>query len=232
MSFPESNKLRRRKEMNETNSQTTGTDAGAAQAVPAEPTAPVGSVTAYAGPTSALPPNWLVCVGRRLETATYRVLFQRIGTTWGGDGVKYFHLPDLRGQFLRGVDRAQDGTETPDFRDPERERRTGFVPPDSPSNPGNSGNAVGSFQRFATARPGTPFITNDSGAHSHGDPTWNGQPGPYELATTFRGPGGYDYGEQSAPTKANGNHQHMIVQGGDSETRPNNAYVYWIIRAK
>jgi hypothetical protein len=174
----------------------------------------------------------LVCDGRRLSNADYPDLHNRIGNTWGGDGAPDFFLPDLRGQFLRGVDRKQDGTEEPVKRDPNRDSRTSYVPPDAPHNPGNSGNAVGSFQGCATTLPGTQFTTDRPGNHSHGDPTWNGQGGVYELAVQFRGPGGYDYGAQSAPTTEAGDHSHTVTGGGDLETRPVNAYVYYIIRAK
>jgi hypothetical protein len=45
-------------------------------------------------------------------------------------------------------------------------------------------------------------------------------------------PFSYDYGAQSAPTTDAGSHSHKIIAGGDSESRPVNAYVYFIIRAK
>jgi len=194
--------------------------------------APIGSIVAFAGPPSNIPANWMVCDGRKLDKTQYSALHDRIGETWGGDGAPNFYLPDLRGQFLRGVDRKQDGKADPTKRDPERDSRDSFTPPDSPTNPGNKGNDVGSFQGSATARPGTQFVTDNPGDHHHGDPTWNGGPGQFELATSFRGPGGFDYGAQSAPTTNAGAHSHVIIGGGDSETRPINAYVYFIIRAK
>lgn len=193
---------------------------------------PVGSIVAFAGPVHKIPANWLVCDGRKLNPNEYGDLAGKIGTTWGGDNASFFYLPDLRGQFLRGVDRRGDGTEELPKRDPNRESRYAFLPPDAPNNPGNGGNAVGSFQGGATARPSTEFLTDNPGDHSHGDPTWNGSAGPYELATLYRGPGGHDYGADSAPTTTAGAHTHKIIGGGDPETRPVNAYVYYIIRAK
>lgn len=193
---------------------------------------PIGSVTAFAGPPEKIPPGWMVCDGRKLSVNQYPDLFEGIGTSWGGDGAPNFYLPDLRGQFLRGVDLKQDGAADQDKRDPDRELRYGVCPPDAAQNPGNSGNKVGSFQGCATTRPATSFITDNPGDHFHDDPTWNGKPDRYELATQYRGPGGYDYGAQSAPTGANGNHTHKVIGGGDSETRPVNAYVYFIIRVK
>ena len=42
------------------------------------------------------PQNWLLCDGSLLPIANYDTLFNLIGTTYGGDGVNTFALPDLR----------------------------------------------------------------------------------------------------------------------------------------
>lgn len=44
------------------------------------------------------PTNWLPCDGRLLSIGDYSPLFALIGTTYGGDGVSTFGLPDLRGR--------------------------------------------------------------------------------------------------------------------------------------
>lgn len=44
------------------------------------------------------PVGWFPCDGRLLSIAEYEVLFVLIGTTYGGDGVTTFGLPDLRGR--------------------------------------------------------------------------------------------------------------------------------------
>ena len=65
--------------------------------------APVGSVYTFAGAT--VPTGWLKCNGALLSRTTYASLFAVIGTTYGaGDGSTTFALPDLRGEFVRGVD--------------------------------------------------------------------------------------------------------------------------------
>lgn len=43
-----------------------------------------------------IPSRWLLCDGRELGVAQHRKLFELIGTTYGGDGVQTFRLPDLR----------------------------------------------------------------------------------------------------------------------------------------
>lgn len=181
----------------------------------------LGMVMAFVGSEDKIPlgDGWLPCDGRALpRTGQYADLFGIIGTLHGvGDGVNTFNIPDLRGYFLRGV----TGTSQVDKGLGERTPVAGDRP-----------NEAGSLQHAATALPRARFQTAPVGDHTHGDPTWNGGAGPYELATTDRGPGGYDYGAQSAPTTAAGGHSHEIVAGGDVETRPANKYVHWLIMAR
>lgn len=44
------------------------------------------------------PVGWLACNGQLVSISEYTVLFQLIGTTYGGDGHSTFALPDLRGR--------------------------------------------------------------------------------------------------------------------------------------
>lgn len=44
------------------------------------------------------PMYWAICDGRLLPISEYSVLYSLIGTTYGGDGVNNFALPDLRGR--------------------------------------------------------------------------------------------------------------------------------------
>ncbi|MEZ5781807.1 MAG: phage tail protein [Rhizobiaceae bacterium] len=53
----------------------------------------------------AIPDGFLSCDGRPVSRTQYRTLFQRIGTTFGaGNGTSTFNLPDLRSEFIRGLD--------------------------------------------------------------------------------------------------------------------------------
>jgi microcystin-dependent protein len=45
------------------------------------------------------PAGWLPCDGRSVPISDYDLLFNYLGTIYGGDGVSYFNLPDLRGRF-------------------------------------------------------------------------------------------------------------------------------------
>jgi len=75
-----------------------------------------GSVLPYAG-TSA-PTGFLMCDGSAVSRSTYASLFSAISTNWGsGDGSTTFNIPDLRGEFLRGLD-------TTEGNDPDYATRT------------------------------------------------------------------------------------------------------------
>lgn len=55
--------------------------------------------------TAAVPTGFIKCNGAALSRTTYSGLFDVIGTTFGeGDGSTTFNLPDLRGEFIRGLD--------------------------------------------------------------------------------------------------------------------------------
>jgi len=51
------------------------------------------------------PTGWLKANGAAVSRTTYAALFAALGTYYGvGDGVATFNLPDLRGEFIRGLD--------------------------------------------------------------------------------------------------------------------------------
>jgi microcystin-dependent protein len=96
---------------------------------------PVGSIIPFGGTTA--PEGWLLCDGTAVSRTTYEDLFVVIGTAFGGgDGSTTFHLPDLRGQVLRGVDQGAGV-------DPDAASRTEL------NTGGNTGDAVGSKQEDA-----------------------------------------------------------------------------------
>lgn len=62
-----------------------------------------GRVLSFARATA--PSGWLKCNGAAVSRTTYAALFAAIGTTYGaGDGSTTFNLPELRGEFVRGLD--------------------------------------------------------------------------------------------------------------------------------
>jgi microcystin-dependent protein len=95
---------------------------------------PSGSITAFGGTTA--PSGWLICNGAAVSRTTFSNLFTAIGTNYGsGDGSTTFNIPDLQGQFLRGVSNASG-------RDPDATSRTAM------NTGGNAGNNVGSVQSY------------------------------------------------------------------------------------
>lgn len=56
----------------------------------------LGEVRIFAG--TYAPANWVMCNGQLLDVNTYQALFALLGTTYGGDGMNTFGVPDLRGR--------------------------------------------------------------------------------------------------------------------------------------
>lgn len=64
---------------------------------------PAGGVVYF--PRTTAPTGWLKANGAAVSRTAYASLFAVIGTTFGvGDGVNTFNIPDLRGEFVRGLD--------------------------------------------------------------------------------------------------------------------------------
>jgi microcystin-dependent protein len=94
---------------------------------------PIGSIQQFAGELIDIPQGYMLCDGSLLSRTQYSQLFKVIGVSHGkGDGTT-FHLPDLRGRFVRGVDGVAG-------RDTDKNSRT------ASNAGGNTGNAVGSIQ--------------------------------------------------------------------------------------
>ncbi|MGI4764643.1 MAG: phage tail protein [Janthinobacterium lividum] len=60
----------------------------------------IGQLLLFAG--NFAPRGWAFCQGQALSIAQNTTLFSLIGTTYGGDGVSTFNLPDLRGRVAVG----------------------------------------------------------------------------------------------------------------------------------
>lgn len=55
----------------------------------------LGEIRVFAG--NFAPQNWALCNGQLLAIAQYSALFSILGTTYGGDGIRTFGLPNLQG---------------------------------------------------------------------------------------------------------------------------------------
>lgn len=60
----------------------------------------IGEIRLFGG--NFAPRDWFFCNGQILSIAEYETLYALIGTTYGGDGVQTFALPDLRGRLAVG----------------------------------------------------------------------------------------------------------------------------------
>jgi microcystin-dependent protein len=54
-------------------------------------------------PPNFAPTGWALCAGQLLSISQNTALFSLLGTTYGGDGVSNFALPDLRGRIPVGA---------------------------------------------------------------------------------------------------------------------------------
>lgn len=57
----------------------------------------IGQIILFTG--NFAPSGWFTCEGQSLAINQYQAMFSILGTTYGGDGVTTFKLPDLRGAF-------------------------------------------------------------------------------------------------------------------------------------
>lgn len=172
-----------------------------------------GAVIGQVAPmsTATVPSNYLLCDGTAMSRTVYAALFASIGITHGsGDGSSTFNIPDYRGKFLRGV----DGTAA---QDPDKTSRTAM------NTGGNTGNLIGSVQGQATRKNGLT-MTDSGHAHQLSNASVGGG------SHISRGGGNIssylNNGEVQSSTTG------IVLNTGDNETRPLNAYVNYIIAFK
>ena len=170
--------------------------------------APAGSMMAYGG-TSA-PGGWLICDGTAVSRSTYSDLYAVLGDAYGeGDGSTTFHLPDLRGRFIRGVDDSEGN-------DPDAGSRT------ASNTGGNTGDNVGSLQTDAFQGHWHADLEADTGED-------------VDFLLTGRASGGGTVMAQSAGS-SNVRVKNPMTDGSNGtprtteETRPVNVYCNYIIK--
>lgn len=171
------------------------------------PVLPVGTLVAFGGPAGAVPEaeGWLLCDGRELRAEDHPQLAAVLDGAWGGERGR-FRLPDLRGRFLRGVNYdAPDG-------DPEAAARLPAAPG------GRAGNEVGTVQADAVG-PHTHAVLGAARA------TGGGIEGTAQALRFFAQTGP----DPDSPLVAN---EGSLAANAGLETRPKNAAVNWIIKAR
>jgi microcystin-dependent protein len=196
---------------------------------------PIGTVICFAGIN--IPSNYMLCDGTKLLIAEYSDLFKVIGQMFNQsdtDSTLYFNLPDLRGQFVRGLD----------------------------NNKGiDIGRVLGTYQNDSTKLPNKIFSTNVQGNHTHTTDVQGNHTHWCSSAPRDDGNGSgcmnhtqmyglwadsesystddprYQYGRYIVPAGAHshttttaGSHSHTVTSGGDIETRPKNISLNYIIK--
>jgi len=154
----------------------------------------IGQIILFAG--NYAPQGWAFCNGQLLPIASYTALFSILGTTYGGNGVNNFALPDLRGRapihFGQGLGLSPyalgetGGVETVTLNAIQMPAHTHSVAPAASSQKGNQGNPVGNVpavlsaqgrneEMYANAPNGSMAPVNTSSA-GNGQPHENRQP--------------------------------------------------------
>jgi microcystin-dependent protein len=182
---------------------------------------PIGTIEAYGLDISKLPNDsiWLPCDGREIWKGAWPEFYALAGSTYGRAGTDSVYLPDFRCLFLRGVDGGmtgmRDGNDT--LRDPDAGIR-GMM-----RDGANGGNNVGSIQGDAVGPHTHEFSLNmraGSDALNGSDPATVKDPAQGSNSANVPGPQSY--------VTSNGIATGTVGQ----ESRPKNAYVYWIIKVK
>ncbi|MHB0819839.1 phage tail-collar fiber domain-containing protein [Stutzerimonas stutzeri] len=155
--------------------------------------APAGMVAYFC--KLAAPPGWLKANGAEVSRTAYADLFAAIGATYGaGNGFDTFNLPDLRGEFIRGLD---DGRGV------------------------DAGRGLGTAQADQNKEHDHASTTTSAGGHAHSGSyqatSYSGAPG----AATGNG---FTNRTTSFSTSTAGAHVHgvNIEKSGGNEARPRN----------
>lgn len=166
-----------------------------------------GIMAPFAGVTA--PGGWLKCNGQAVSRTTYAPLFTAIGTAWGaGNGVDTFNVPDLRGEFLRGLDEGRNI---------------------------DTGRAIGSFQDWATGAPKNDTVQRINQDGSLGALRQAGAAGgtsnPSHVGFARVSKTGENVTSTSFDSNWSGTENDAInVATGDAETRPRNKAALFIIK--
>jgi microcystin-dependent protein len=147
----------------------------------------VGEIRLFSG--NYAPEGWNICDGSTLDISSNQILFALIGTTYGGDGVANFKLPDLRGRVIVG-------------------QGTGVIPIPSPTplTPRTIGQ-TGGVEQVTLQVSEMPLHTHNLKATSNRGTTDNPGTGPsanFMLSTLSGGTGSNPIGYLPDPTPPTG----------------------------
>ena len=181
----------------------------------------VGALGFFAAATA--PAGWLKANGAAVSRTAYAALFARIGTTHGaGDGSTTFNLPDMRGEFVRGLD---DGRGVDGGRSLGSAQSSANL---SHTHTGTTGNQSADHTHSGT--------TSTAGLHDHNTNAQNVGSGSTAGGLYSASAGGSfrrtdfagDHTHTITTGGASANHTHSFTtaSSGNSEARPRN--VAWL----
>jgi microcystin-dependent protein len=197
---------------------------------------PTGTVVPFASTTT--PSGWILCDGGLYgrtsgDPSPQPNLFSVIGTTYGvGDGLTTFAVPDLRGMFVRGFD---NGSGIDPLRAFGSQQADAFK---SHNHSGNTGlfNDVHTHSFNGTTGVDSPDHTHSTTYRNNAESTGLGSPaatgGNLDTASYASGGASTRHTHAFSGTTASGgsNHQHTIASDGQTETRPINVAMNYIIK--
>lgn len=175
---------------------------------------PPATVHAFAGTTA--PEGWAMCDGSAVSRTEYAALFAVIGTTYGvGDGSTTFNLPDMRGEFLRGLDNMGTAAGARGLDSDGTARTVGQTQANATAANGLSTTSGGSHTHRLSIRGVTASGSNAAGTASLMNNT------PTGTAVTLN--------SNNTANTTGSTHSHSM-QSSDTETRPRNMAVNYIIK--
>ena len=181
---------------------------------------PSGAVFCVA--VATVPTGYLECNGAAVSRTTYAALFAFIGTNYGsGNGSTTFNLPDLRGEFIRGVDNGRGVDSGRNVATSQGGQNASHNHSISASGTTSTKSLTGSINVISESLAGfggtaTGVFTKKGGFNAGGTP---GNPDSNNC-------GGVDF---------NGSHNHTVTVTGTtgsqgSEARPRNIAMLYIIK--
>lgn len=146
----------------------------------------VGEIRMFGG--NFAPMDWHFCDGSLLPISTYDVLYSLIGTTYGGDGVNTFAVPDLRGRVPLGMGQGPGlssyvqgqmaGAEQVTLLSTQIPQHTHTLLASTDTGSGNTpgGAFLGNAPLYTEGTPGLSLAADAMGAAGNGLPHANLQP--------------------------------------------------------
>lgn len=191
-----------------------------------------GMIAAFA--RSSAPYGWLKANGAAVSRTTFVDLFTAIGTTFGeGDGVNTFNLPDMRGEFIRGLDESRGV-------DPGRGLGSGQASQNllhshtaATSEDGDHTHTITGTASAAGAHSHTFNINRQGSSADHRvldmPPGRTGSEGTAKVAVDSAGEHTHTI---TATAAASGTHSHTVTlsQDGGNEARPRNVAALYCIK--